>query len=390
MGPPVHRRRLSEAASAAGPRARLTAHAPQRRTPSLPPSPLAFALREDGCLRTCWPCYFRHEGRTLFRFALVAGARGRPEACSGSLSDLARPGPGSSAWPGSAAADVRVAQETLNRVYDRGRRWRRERCEQIERRAEQVLAEVPSFVWDGESVPVPGRGHRRQLLRPPGPRRGRPHPGTWSGSPTPPASPVSSSPPAARSGSTPQRPANGPPAAASRSATSSATGSCTAPASSPSSAARSRSRRQGRHPPAPPGSPRGRRHSAAALLMPGHLMRHHYEECNGDFEEMCRRFGSSGAAGGAEAAQEVGRRAWTLLQARRQLRALCRGRGMSGLQNPAPEQLRGPGILTLHRRGIDLQSHALHLAGHRMSSETGPELLKPTARVSRRVCDFTS
>ncbi len=27
--------------------------------------------------------------------------------------------------------------------------------EEIERRAEQVLAEVPSFVWDGESVPVP-------------------------------------------------------------------------------------------------------------------------------------------------------------------------------------------------------------------------------------------
>jgi hypothetical protein len=38
--------------------------------------------------------------------------------------------------------------------------------------------------------------------------------------------------------------------------------------------------------------------AAAALLMPAALVRHHYEECGGDFERLCAVFGSSGAAMG--------------------------------------------------------------------------------------------
>ena len=37
---------------------------------------------------------------------------------------------------------------------------------------------------------------------------------------------------------------------------------------------------------------------AAALLMPAELVRRHYADCGGDFAEMCRRFDSSGAAMG--------------------------------------------------------------------------------------------
>lgn len=44
---------------------------------------------------------------------------------------------------------------------------------------------------------------------------------------------------------------------------------------------------------------------AAALLMPAELMRHHYEDCGGEFEEMCRRFDSSGAAMGKRLHQAI-------------------------------------------------------------------------------------
>ena len=46
---------------------------------------------------------------------------------------------------------------------------------------------------------------------------------------------------------------------------------------------------------------------AAALLMPAELMRRHYTECGGEFDEMCRRFGSSGAAMGRRLHQTVPR-----------------------------------------------------------------------------------
>ena len=46
---------------------------------------------------------------------------------------------------------------------------------------------------------------------------------------------------------------------------------------------------------------------AAALLMPRELMRHHYKDCGGDFEEMCERFGSSAAAMGRRLHQAVPR-----------------------------------------------------------------------------------
>ncbi len=46
---------------------------------------------------------------------------------------------------------------------------------------------------------------------------------------------------------------------------------------------------------------------AAALLMPQHLIRDHYEDCGGDFSEMCRRFSSSGAAMGRRLHQAVPR-----------------------------------------------------------------------------------
>jgi hypothetical protein len=37
---------------------------------------------------------------------------------------------------------------------------------------------------------------------------------------------------------------------------------------------------------------------AAAMLMPAHLVREHYKRCGGDFEELCKVFDSSGAAMG--------------------------------------------------------------------------------------------
>ncbi len=48
---------------------------------------------------------------------------------------------------------------------------------------------------------------------------------------------------------------------------------------------------------------------AAALLMPAELMRRHYGECGGDFDEMCRRFDSSQAAMGRRLRQAVPRSA---------------------------------------------------------------------------------
>jgi hypothetical protein len=48
---------------------------------------------------------------------------------------------------------------------------------------------------------------------------------------------------------------------------------------------------------------------AAALLMPGELMRHHYDDCGGDFDEMCSRFDSSQAAMGKRLHQTVPRSA---------------------------------------------------------------------------------
>ena len=48
---------------------------------------------------------------------------------------------------------------------------------------------------------------------------------------------------------------------------------------------------------------------AAALLMPAELMRHHYSECGGEFDEMCRRFDSSAAAMGKRLHQAVPRSA---------------------------------------------------------------------------------
>ncbi len=48
---------------------------------------------------------------------------------------------------------------------------------------------------------------------------------------------------------------------------------------------------------------------AAALLMPGELMRRHYRQCGGDFEEMCNRFDSSAAAMGKRLHQTVPRSA---------------------------------------------------------------------------------
>ncbi len=48
---------------------------------------------------------------------------------------------------------------------------------------------------------------------------------------------------------------------------------------------------------------------AAALLMPAELMRRHYRDCGGEFEEMCRRFDSSAAAMGRRLHQAVPRSA---------------------------------------------------------------------------------
>jgi len=48
-------------------------------------------------------------------------------------------------------------------------------------------------------------------------------------------------------------------------------------------------------------------HFAAALLMPPELMRHHYRATNGNFDAMCRVFGSSQAAMGRRLHQAVPR-----------------------------------------------------------------------------------
>lgn len=46
---------------------------------------------------------------------------------------------------------------------------------------------------------------------------------------------------------------------------------------------------------------------AAALLMPGDLMRHHYSDSGGDFHQMCQRFSSSEAAMGRRLHQTIPR-----------------------------------------------------------------------------------
>jgi IrrE N-terminal-like domain len=46
---------------------------------------------------------------------------------------------------------------------------------------------------------------------------------------------------------------------------------------------------------------------AAALLMPARLVREHYADCSGDFDELCRRFDSSSAAMGRRLHQTVPR-----------------------------------------------------------------------------------
>lgn len=46
---------------------------------------------------------------------------------------------------------------------------------------------------------------------------------------------------------------------------------------------------------------------AAALLMPGDLMRHHFSDSGGDFHQMCRRFNSSEAAMGRRLHQTIPR-----------------------------------------------------------------------------------
>ena len=46
-------------------------------------------------------------------------------------------------------------------------------------------------------------------------------------------------------------------------------------------------------------------HFAAALLMPAELIRKQYRETGGDFDQMCERFGSSGAAMGKRLHQAI-------------------------------------------------------------------------------------
>lgn len=60
--------------------------------------------------------------------------------------------------------------------------------------------------------------------------------------------------------------------------------------------------------PAIPATEEEANHFAAALLMPGDLIRHHYRACGGDFDEMRKRFGSSAAAMGKRLHQAVPRR----------------------------------------------------------------------------------
>jgi hypothetical protein len=45
------------------------------------------------------------------------------------------------------------------------------------------------------------------------------------------------------------------------------------------------------------------------LLMPAELIRRHYNECGGEFEQMCERFDSSAAAMGKRLHQAVPRSA---------------------------------------------------------------------------------
>ena len=176
--------------------------------------------------------------------------------------------------------------------------------EEIERRAESILAELPDYIWDGDRPPIPveeiADSHFGLHVRDVAPAEMRDAPGcpqlgadeTLSGLLLPAS---------ARSGSTPTRPSSGRRGGGSRSPTSSATTSSTGPASSRCSAARPRSprpRRRRRRAPPIPVTEEEANAFAAALLMPAPLVEHYYRRTGGDFEQLCVVFESRGAAMG--------------------------------------------------------------------------------------------
>ena len=150
--------------------------------------------------------------------------------------------------------------------------------EEAEQRAERFLARVPSYVWDGESLPVPiediADTHVGLLVRDVEDLAPRP------GAPSSPADQALSGlllPAAARSGSTRRKRASGRRDGASRSPTSSGTGGFTATPSRPSTAApRSSTPTMSTGAPASPPAEDEANVFAAAVLMPARLIREQY------------------------------------------------------------------------------------------------------------------
>ena len=183
----------------------------------------------------------------------------------------------------------------------------------IERRAEEVLAAVPSYIWDGESLPVPVEDIVDSVFGLPRPRRRGPD--------TAPGSPESD--PASVSGLlltakgeiwvNADEARQWPPRRRFTIGhelghwvmhrTGQQSLFCRKGAVDPDEGKPADTR-----PPLPVNEEEANMF-AAALLMPAELIRHHYDECGGEFEQMCRRFDSSAAAMGKRLHQAVPRSA---------------------------------------------------------------------------------
>ena len=167
--------------------------------------------------------------------------------------------------------------------------------------AEEFLAGIPSYVWDGATLPVPieeiADTHVGLLVRDVedlGTAPGAPELGTRPGAVGPAASRAW-----ARSGSTPRRPGSGRRDAGSRSPTSSGIGGFTG---TPSAAVFCRSgsiepEAAQTRAPLPPAEDEANVF-AAAVLMPARLVQEQYVRCERDFFRLCDTFGASGAAMG--------------------------------------------------------------------------------------------
>ena len=171
--------------------------------------------------------------------------------------------------------------------------------EEIEHLAEQFLAGIPAYIWDGETLPVPvediADSHAGLLVRDVDDLRCAP------GAPeleTARRSPACCSPRVGEIWVNAEGPVDGRHDAGSRSPTSSGTGYSTANAGRRSSVARPRSSLRMRRAAAAPTAEEQANAFAAAVLMPARLVREQYVRLGREFFALCDAFGASGAAMG--------------------------------------------------------------------------------------------